>query len=316
MIPYQPPPLLFTGHLQTIYPALCRRLPEPAYQRERIATPDGDFLDLDWLPNSNNRLAIIAHGLEGHSRRAYVVGMAHALAAAGWDVLAWNFRGCGGEINRRPRFTHNGATEDLEAVVHHALANGRYRRLALVGFSMGGNLTLVYLGRESNRVPAEMCGAVVYSVPCDLAAAAARLADWRNRLYMARFVGQMGTKIRLLARRFPQQLSADGYHRIRTFADFDGRYTAPLHGFSSAEDYWAQCSSAVYLAEIAVPTWIVNARNDPFLAPTCFPIQQVERNPNLNLLSPDQGGHCGFVTSLFPGPSWADLMACELLDSC
>lgn len=166
MEPYRPPLLLCNGHLETIWPAVLRRPPLPDYRRERIATPDDDFLDLDWVANGQERLVVLSHGLEGDSRRAYVTGMANAFSSSGWDVLAWNFRGCGGQINRQPCFTHNGSTGDLDAVVRHALAVGRYRTLVLVGFSMGGNLCLVYLGREAVLVPQQVKAAVVFSVPC------------------------------------------------------------------------------------------------------------------------------------------------------
>jgi predicted alpha/beta-fold hydrolase len=160
-------------------------VPQPPYRRERIYTDDDDFLDLDWLQSGHKRLVIVSHGLEGDTNRNYVTGMAKAVNDAGWDVLAWNFRGCGGEINRQPRFTHNGATEDLNAVIKHALVVGNYNSVALVGFSMGGNLTLMYLGREADNVPDEVNAAVCFSVPCDLAAASSRLAEsfnaWEKR---------------------------------------------------------------------------------------------------------------------------------------
>ena len=220
--------------------------------------------------------------------------MVHALMAESWDVLAWNFRGCGGEINRRPRFTHNGATDDLHSVVQHAIATGRYERIVLVGFSMGGNLTLVYLGRDREKVSSLVSSAVVLSVPCDLASAADRLAHFENRLYMQRFLRLMGRKVRAQAARYPDKFNLDGYARMSTFRDFDDRYTAPLHGFRSADHYWQECSGRKYIERIRVPTTIINAQNDSFLTPECFPYRSVDANPAVSLIVTASGGHCGF----------------------
>ena len=160
---YKRPWYLFNAHLETIWPALLRRVPRPAYRRQRIFTADDDFLDLDWLQAGHKRLLSISHGLEGDSCRHYVTGMANAVHKSAWDVLAWNFRGCGGEINRQPRFTHNGATDDLDTVLTHALACGGYETVVLVGFSMGGNLSLLYLGREAENVPVEVKASICFS---------------------------------------------------------------------------------------------------------------------------------------------------------
>ena len=313
--PYKHPWYLSNGHFDTIWPSLFRRVKPPAYRREKIETIDDDFLDLDWLQSGHKRLAIVSHGLEGDSRRHYVAGMAKALEANGWDVLAWNFRGCGGEINRRPCFTHNGATGDLDTVVRHALSRHRYSTISLVGFSMGGNLSLVYLGRDPGRVPEEVKAAVCFSVPSDLAAASARLAEAGNVIYMRRFVRLMGRKVLLHAEKYPDLFPCTDYHKIKTFNDFDGRYTAPLHGFRDAQHYWEQCSSNRYLEAIRIPTWIVNARNDPFLAPSCFPDFSDHGNPRVNLVTPERGGHCGFVSVNRRCMYWSEKVAVGLLSA-
>lgn len=316
VLPYKRPWFLVNGHLETIWPSLFRRPPRPHYIRETIETEDGDFLLIDWARNGSDRLAVVSHGLEGDSERHYVVGMVNALLASGWDVLAWNFRGCGGPINRQPKFTHNGATEDLNAVVRHAIKKFGYRLVSLVGFSMGGNLSLVYLGRDRASVPEEVRAAVCLSVPCDLAAASARLAEPGNAVYMKRFMRMMGAKIRLQAVNHPELFPCADYHLLKTFADFDSRYTAPLHGFDSAEHYWHECSSVRYLDRIGVPTWIVNANNDPFLTPSCFPGEDVHGNPLVTLIRPEHGGHCGFM-SASPGEEyWSETMTAKLLQSC
>ena len=165
---YLPPFFLWGSHLETIYPALLRRVQLVPYQRERIFTPDDDFLDLDWLLNADaDRAVIISHGLEGNSQRPYIKGMAKALFESGFDVVAWNFRGCSEEMNRQLRFYHSGATDDLDVVVRHVIATGRYQSVYLVGFSLGGNVTLKYLGERT--VDATVRRAVAISVPMDLA---------------------------------------------------------------------------------------------------------------------------------------------------
>lgn len=297
-----------------MWPTLFRKVDPLPYRRERIETADGDFLDLDWLEGSQDRLVIISHGLEGDSTQHYVVGMAQAVLAKQWDVLAWNFRGNGGEINRQPRFTHSGSTDDLAAVIEHAVNQQRYESIVLVGFSMGGNITLTCLGREADRVPAELKASVCFSVPCDLEATAHRLAERSNAVYMKRFMKAMGRKVRRYAESFPEKFPFSDYHTLRTFADFDGRYTAPLHGFESASHYWQVASCGQYLKSIEVPTWIVNARNDPFLAPSCFPATSDLRNPNVQLIVPRYGGHCGFATA-GKKPYWSESVVVRILDT-
>ena len=144
MKPYSPPSLLFNRHLETIYPAIFRKVVLEPYQRERITTLDNDFIDLDWLKHSSPNLVIISHGLEGNSQRAYVKGMAKVFYERGFDVMAWNYRGCSDEINKQLRFYHSGATDDLGFVVNHA--SSQYDNVFLLGFSLGGNLTLIFGG--------------------------------------------------------------------------------------------------------------------------------------------------------------------------
>lgn len=310
---YRPPLLLGNGHLQTIYPSFFRTLPYDLYTRERITTPDDDFLDLDWARVGGRSLAILSHGLEGSSHRPYMIGMARAMNRMGWDALAWNYRGCSGEINRQLRFYHNGSIDDLETVVQHACRSGRYDRIALIGFSLGGNLTLVYLGSKAAALDCRLEKAVVFSVPCDLAGAARCLSRCRNRLYMVQFLESLHEKIRRKMTVLPGKLDDAGYEHIRTFKDFDDRYTAPLHGFASAEDYWRMCSSSRFLSSISLPTLIVNAKNDPFLSAGCYPIEAASSSPFVHLEMPRSGGHVGFVRFVKDGSYWSEARAAEFL---
>lgn len=306
-------PLLFgNGHIQTIYPVLFRTIEDVTYTRERITTPDNDFLDLDWSTTNGNRLALISHGLEGNSTRNYVKGMVRAVNQAGWDALAWNYRGCSGEPNRRLRSYHNGATEDLSLVIDHAAATDRYKEIALIGFSLGGNLSLVHLGRD--RVNPRVSKAVVFSVPCDLEASAAVLARPSNALYMKRFLVMLHEKIRDKMETMPQSIDDKGYQSIRDFKTFDDRYTAPIHGFNNAEDYWHQCSSKQFIPRIRIPTLIINAKNDPFLPRECYPVDEAKSNPHVILQITKSGGHVGFIDFNREGLYWSERQATRFIN--
>ncbi len=302
---FHPPRWLRGGHLQTILPVFWRRRLPRLDHAEILELPDGDFLHLNWKKSGHRRLAILSHGLEGSAEAGYIRGMAAALGAAGWDVLAWSFRGCGPRPNRLLRFYHSGETGDLGAVIRHA-APGYPDGIALVGFSLGGNMTLKYLG-EAPPSPAILGGAAI-SAPVDLAASARTLdRRWDNRVYLGRFLQTLIAKVEEKARGFPGEIDLTGIRRVRTFQEFDDRYTARLHGFRNAEDYWRQSSSRQYLAGISVPTLLINARDDPFLPPECFPFPEAEANPHFFLEAPARGGHVGFVDfAEGHGRTWAE----------
>ncbi|MEK7949634.1 YheT family hydrolase [Luteolibacter soli] len=307
---YRAPVWLRGGHLQTIVPALFRRVPQVTTRRERIELSDGDFLDLDWATSGSDRLVILSHGLEANSQATYIQGMAGALQRRGWDVLAWNYRGCGGESNRLLKFYHSGASDDLDHVVRHALEVHPASQVDLVGFSLGGNMTLKYLG-EREAVP-RLHRAVAFSVPCDLACSSERLSSPINRnLYMRRFLVSLRRKLVEKRPRFPDQIDLRGAWRIRDFRGFDDRFTAPLHGFRDAADYWARSSSRPFVSRIPIPALLVNAANDPFLGPGCFPREEAENSALFHLEVPEGGGHCGFSNG--GGESWAEVRAAEFL---
>jgi len=311
---YRPPVFMRNTHIQTLYPPLFRKINSDFYQRERITTEDQDFLDLDWSGKGSHNLAIISHGLEGSSRRAYVAGMARALNKNGWDALAWNFRSCSGEINRQLRFYHSGSTDDLEQVIQHAIGKNIYKKIALVGFSLGGNVTLVYLGEKGPRLAPEIMKSVVFSVPCDLRASSLELARPGNVIYMKRFLKLLHKKIQAKMRLFPGQINDHAYQRIKNFRDYDNRYTAPLHGFKNAEDYWTACSSQQFIPAIKIPTLIVNALNDPFLAGGCYPRKEAAQSRWVSLETPKSGGHAGFIAFNKNHLYWSEKRAVEFLN--
>lgn len=311
---YVAPAWLPGGHVQTIYPALFRRLPHVTIHRERLELPDGDFLDIEWSGKTRQRLVILSHGLEADVKTAYIQGMAAALVRRGWDVLAWNFRGCGGEPNRLLRMYHSGATEDLHAVVNYALANHPAESIDLIGFSLGGNLTLKYLGENPAGFPPQIGRAVAFSTPCDLACSSRQLSHPSNRVYMDRFLIAMRAKIRVKKAMFPDQLDLAGLRRIRTFQEFDDRYTAPIHGFRDAADYWARNSSRQFFSKIKVATLLVNAANDPFLGPGCYPREEAAASTRFHFEEPATGGHIGFAAFGNGGEYWSETRATEFLE--
>jgi len=310
---YRPPWFFSNGHLQTVYPSMMRRLEHGFYIRERIETSDNDFLDIDWARGGNDRVALLSHGLEGNSHRPYVVGMATMLNRHGWDVAAWNYRSCSGEMNRQARFYHNGSTDDLGRVVEHVLGTGAYQSMALIGFSLGGNLSLVYLGSQASALDARIQKAVAFSAPCSLRSSANELARPINRLYLKQFLDSLHAKIRIKQAMLPGQINDDDFQQIKNFKDFDDRYTAPLHGFKDAEDYWNRCSSNQFLPLITIPTLIVNAMNDPFLADGCYPVQEASQSKYVHLETPSSGGHIGFIQFNNQHQYWSEERAMEFL---
>jgi predicted alpha/beta-fold hydrolase len=301
---YRPPPLLANGHLQSILPSLFRRVDGVGYRRERIDMEDGDFIDIDHLGSIGGRLVVLCHGLEGSTARPYMQGMAKAFYRRGWGVTAVNFRGCSGEPNRLFRSYHSGATEDLETVCRHVLQVRSPSLVALVGFSLGGNLVLKYIGERGATVDPRIQAAAALSVPCDLKAAAFQLARPANALYMKRFVLDFYRRMQLKSRVVSEPFDPETYRGIRTFEEMDNRYTAPAHGFRDAEEYWKKCSARRFLADIAIPTLLLSARNDPFLPPACYPFDLAGKHAYLYLETPDSGGHVGFITLDNGGEYW------------
>lgn len=322
---YYPPLWLRNAHAQTIWPSLFRRVKQPWFKPFRLETRDGDFIDLDFIPaqpgkRSERGLALLSHGLEGSSKRHYMLGMAWAMLSLGLDVYSRNFRHCSGIPNRKPYMYHSGETSDLHRSVEHAVEQG-YARIVLIGFSMGGNQVLKYLGQgapgqqpcgaqaisglkaspvypsASPAVPKEIVAAACFSVPCNLYDSSMRLATPANRIYMEYFMYSLRRKIREKAALFPGSLDVAGLDRIKDFKTFDDRYTAPLHGFASAEDYWTKAGCLPFLEAIQTPCLLVNAANDPFLTPSCSPVEIARRHADLFLKIPGAGGHVGFVPS-------------------
>jgi len=282
--------------METIVPSAFRIVKGVLYRRQRLELNDGDFLDLDWLVNTDvptKKLILISHGLEGSSERHYCRGMAKYFLNRGWDALAWNCRSCSGELNRLPRFYHHGDTDDLHRVIEEAFRK-EYTHVALAGFSMGGSFSMKYLGEKGGAIDQRIKGGIGFSVPCSLESSARELDTQGKRFYRNRFLRKLGKKILAKSLIYPEKLSYAGYEKILTFRQFDERYTAKLHGFKNATDFYNKSSCDQYLDKIRVPALIVNAANDPFLTKECYPKDIAGDHRFFNLEIPARGGHVGF----------------------
>lgn len=303
---YQPSSIFKKGHLSTLLPNLLRKVKLPAYKRIRINTPDDDFLDLDYSEVGGQTLVILTHGLEGNSEREYMGGMVNEINANSWDALSINLRGCGGEANNLYSSYHSGMSADLDLVVNYALDNFDYTSILLVGYSLGGNITLKYVGEKGNNIDDRVKAAAAVSVPIMLEGSANQLAKKSNWIYMNRFVRKLKPKLKAKLNRFPQpDVKREDLNNLKTFYDFDSVYTAPAHGFKSAKEYWQKSSSRPFLNQAAIPTLLINALDDPFLAENCYPYDEAESNENFFFLAPQYGGHVGFMSRLWEkGAFW------------
>lgn len=300
---FQPAWWLPGPHLQTLWNPFLRSAPALARRRERLWLADGDFIDLDWHGphDATAPLVLVLHGLTGSSSSLYVLGLQQQLAARGWASVAINWRGCSGEPNLLPRAYHSGASDDLGEVIAHLQASRPLAPLHAVGYSLGGNVLLKYLGESGVSSPLRK--AVAVSVPFRLDQCADRIGLGFSRLYQAHFmkamVAYVKDKQRLFRERDLQQhlatLSGLGtLDGMRTFWDFDGRITAPLHGYRDAQDYYRRASSRYFLPDIAIPTLLIQAADDPFVFRHSVP-EPSELSPTTTLELHAHGGHVGFI---------------------
>ena len=305
--------------MQTVWGPLLRRERFPA-RRERVATRDGDFVDLDWAPAepTGAPLLLVLHGLEGSSRSHYAVGLMRLAVARGWRAVTLNFRSCSGELNRRLPFYHSGHTDDLDEIVGLLIGRERGLRLGVVGVSLGGNVLLKWLGEREAAVPPELAGAVAISVPFDLGSCARTLDRGLPRwLYAENFLHTMRAKVRQKAARDPDLrgvVDLPRALRARTFAAYDRAVTAPLNGFTDEHDYWHRASCGPYLSRIRRPTLLVSALDDPIVPREALP-NPAELPPSVRAEFVPRGGHAGFIDGGWPwrARSWAERRAIEFL---
>ena len=307
--PFRAPIWLPGGHAQTIHAASWVPRPQVRYWRDRWETPDFDFIDLDWVDNPNHELkagqpdetplVVLFHGLEGSSNSHYARAWMYAVEARGWHGVVVNFRGCSGEMNRLPRAYHSGDSVEIDWILRR-LRSMRSSPVYVTGVSLGGNALLKWLGEQGDAARKIVTSAAAISAPVDLAAAGDALGRGLNMIYTRNFLSTMKAKTLAKMKRYPALCDRSRMRAARTLREFDDLVTAPLHGFNGVADYYARASSKPWLKSIAVPTLVLNARNDPFLPERFLPTPQ-EISASVMLEMPATGGHVGFVQGSFPG---------------
>ncbi|QPL47860.1 hydrolase [Halomonas sp. A40-4] len=312
MSSFSPSRWLPGGHLQTLYSPFFRSELLLARERERMTLKDGDFLDLDWYGrrDDDTPCVILLHGLTGSSSSRYILGQQQALALRGWQSVAVNWRGCSGQPNQLARGYHSGVSDDLAEVVGMLSMRRPAQPLAAIGYSLGGNVLLKYLGEQGSATPLQAAAAV--SVPFRLDHSAERIRQGMSKIYQARFLRDLGHYMKDKRQRFSINGDPDEYAKLlalgslkgmSTLWEFDERVTAPLHGFSSAADYYQRCSSLYFVSSITVPTLIIQAQDDPFLYPESAPPPQ-SLPSSVTLEFHRQGGHVGFIEGTPRSPGY------------
>ena len=286
-----------------------RSKPSLKYRRTMIRTADDDVVVIDRLAKGHPRLAVLCHGLEGSSESSYMRSMAERLYRDGYDVIAINFRSCGGVMNKKMRMYHSGETEDLHMVLKYY--QNAYQYIVLVGFSLGGNVILKYLGQNPSKVHHKVRAAVTVSVPVDLKGSARQIEKKSNYIYQEMFLKSLTKKVREKHRQFPDQVSLEPLGKIKKLSDFDNFYTAPIHGFRDADHYYRESNSGQFLFDINLPTLLINAEDDPFLSSSCYPTALARHSDALFFHVPNYGGHVGFLNP--KGIDYHEFQALEFL---
>jgi uncharacterized protein len=300
---YRAPWWLPGGHLQTLYAYFLKRETPLCLRRERWETPDNDFIDLDWLDSSDvgANLLVLFHGLEGCSSSHYARSLMNHARRRHWRGVISHFRGCSGEHNRLARAYHSGDSSEIDWILRRLKENNPAAKIYPIGVSLGGNVLLKWLGEQGDRALALVEKAAAVSAPVELAAAADVLdRGCRKLIYTSYFLRTLKQKSLYKITQHRLKIDLRQVRAASTFRQFDDLFTAPVHGFDSADDYWAKSSSKRRLAHIRVPTLLLNARNDPFLPAAALPDAE-EVSPCVILEYPNSGGHVGFVSGRFPG---------------
>lgn len=299
---YHAPAWLPGGHAQTIWPVLRKGAPPP-YRRERWDTPDGDFIDVDWLDavqEADAPLVVLFHGLEGSSASHYAGALMHALAQRGWAGAVPHFRGCSGEPNRLPRAYHSGDSAEIDWILRRMRARFPQRRIFAAGVSLGGNALLKWAGEQEAAARDAVQAVAGVSAPLDLTAAGQALQQGFSLVYAKHFLVTLKASSKAKLGRFPGLFDEGRMRAAETLYDFDDAVTAPLHDFRDAADYWRRASSKPWLGGVRLPALVINALNDPFLPQRALPAPH-QVSASVTLEYPATGGHVGFVRGPFPG---------------
>lgn len=297
---YKPSLIFKNAHINTCFPTLFRKI-NVSYTRERISTPDEDFLDIDWMKNGNTKVIVLCHGLEGSSRSKYIQGTARYFSERGWDILAMNYRGCSGELNKKVTFYHMGQTNDLETVLEKTK---EYKELVIAGFSLGANLVLKYMGEREVYPDNLLCGMAV-SPPCDLVSNSVAFRQPKNIIYRRYFVSKLKEKAAQKALLYPTKINMNLISKVVDIEDFDNLFTAPLDGYLDAIDYYEKTSSINFIPNIKKKTLILMPLDDPIMSKKCYPYKEAAENDYIELETPKYGGHVGF-SSLFSKTYWLE----------
>jgi predicted alpha/beta-fold hydrolase len=294
---FKPSLLLRNRHVNTLYRFLFSKI-KVEFKRKRMVTNDNDFIDLDFSKVNADRIVIAIHGLEGSSASNYINTITQTLNQANYDVVVFNMRGCSGEPNRLLSSYHSGKTEDLLEIITYLEKNYNYKQIHIVGYSLGGNLTLKFMGEFAKNMPELIKSAVGVSVPCNLKGSVESISKSENKIYMKGFLKTLKEKAIYKATNFPKAgLNIEKIKKASTFYDFDNLVTAPIHGFVDAEDYWKKSSCKQFIKDIKHPTLLISAKDDPFLNENCFPIKEAKESTKFIFIQTLYGGHLGFVES-------------------
>ena len=303
---YDGPPLYqrMSKHLQTIIPSF-RVVKDVAYQRERINTNDGDFIDVDGIDTGSNKLVIITHGFEGSSHKQYALGTAKIFSESGWDVAAWNCRSCSGEMNRLFKMYDHGNVDDISTVVNHFTRKKNYESIVLVGYSMGGNICLKYGAMNAHEKVKKI---IAFSTPLDMKESLVALTKPSAFVYRRYFLSNLAEKVLAKTQMFPDKLSAKDFDN-KGWIDKCAVFFCKINGYPTMEEFYRHASPNNFLDKIKIPTLIVNALNDPMLGEKCYPYEVIKKLQNVFLETPKLGGHCGFISAKDKIFAWSERRA-------
>lgn len=292
---YQPTGIYKNAHIQTIFPNRFRKIEKPYLKRFRFELSDGDFIDVDAHQTGNSKLLVLVHGLEGSTQSKYMLGATQHFTQLGFDVLALHQRSCSGVLNRLPQLYHHGITTDIQEVLNQFAP--QYNTLFLMGFSLGGNQVLKFLGQATSKIPENLKAAAAISAPIFLPTCVIKIHQPQQWVYHKMFLDELKAKILKKAQQFPEHINASKLPQTKSLYDFDNNFTAPLFGFDDGQDYYQKASSLPFLKSIQTPTLLLNALDDPMLSVECFPTALAEQHAFLHLCTPQNGGHVGFFNN-------------------
>ena len=301
---YQAPAWCPGGHLQTVIPARLTPKPEVRYRREIVRTFDDDIVAWDWVdppaPSAETPILVHFHGLEGASDSHYALALMKTCLERGWRGVVAHFRTCGGLMNLKPRAYYSGDSGDCSWVLQTVRSRFPKAPVYAVGVSLGGNQLAKCLGDFGESASHFVDAAAAVCAPIDLVAGSERLTKGVNILYANMFLSTLKVKLEEKAREYPDMFDIEKVKRVQNMYDFDDMYTAPIHGFSSAMEYWQKCSAKPVLRSVRVPLLLLNAKNDPFLPAWSLP-NESELSSAVTADFPQEGGHVGFPEGNFPG---------------